>query len=64
MGRGAGGVRVGSPHVSGASVTAEVVSHEAGKKLIVFKFRKRKDSRRKIGHRQKYTRVRVSQIQG
>lgn len=58
-----GGIQVGSPHVDGAKVTAEVVGQESGKKLIVFKYRRRKDSRVKKGHRAKYTRVKVQQIQ-
>ncbi len=62
--RGQGGVRVGSPLVDGAKVSAEVVvAKEAGKKVVVFKYRRRKDSRVKNGHRQKYTRIRINQIQ-
>jgi large subunit ribosomal protein L21 len=56
------GVKVGSPHIEGARVEAEVLREEKGPKLVVFKFRRRKDSRVKNGHRAKYTRVRVSKI--
>lgn len=56
------GVRVGSPTVDGASVTAEVIGQVKGPKLIVFKWKRRKNYRRKKGHRQKYTEVRVSAI--
>ncbi len=63
MCRGKDGVRVGSPTVDGARVTAEVVGEAAAKKIIVFKYRRRKDSRRKKGHRQKYTKVRIGQIE-
>jgi large subunit ribosomal protein L21 len=56
------GVRVGSPVVDGASVTAEVIGHVKGPKLIVFKWKRRKNYRRKKGHRQKYTEVRISAI--
>ena len=55
-------VKVGAPTVDGASVTAEVVSHGRGKKLIVFKWKRRKNYRRKKGHRQGFTEVRVSEI--
>jgi large subunit ribosomal protein L21 len=56
------GVMVGAPTVAGASVLAEVVSHGRGKKLIVFKWKRRKNYRRKKGHRQGFTEVRVSEI--
>jgi large subunit ribosomal protein L21 len=55
-------VMVGAPMVDGASVTAEVVSHGRGKKIIVFKWKRRKNYRRKKGHRQGFTEVRVSEI--
>lgn len=53
---------VGAPYVSGARVTAEVVEHFRGEKIVVFKKRRRKDSRRKQGHRQDYTTIRVKSI--
>ena len=53
---------VGAPYVSGATVTAEVVEHFRGEKIIVFKKRRRQDSRRKQGHRQDYTTIRVKSI--
>jgi large subunit ribosomal protein L21 len=56
------GVVIGAPTVAGASVLAEVVSHGRGKKLIVFKWKRRKNYRRKKGHRQGFTEVRVSEI--
>jgi len=55
-------VRLGKPHVEGASVKGEVLGAVKGPKLVVFKFRRRKDSRVKNGHRQKYTRVRITSI--
>jgi large subunit ribosomal protein L21 len=58
-----GQVRVGKPHLDGASVKGEVLGAAKGPKLVVFKYRRRKDSRRKNGHRQKYTRVRITSIQ-
>ena len=55
-------VMVGAPLLDGAAVTAEVVKHGKGEKIIVFKFKRRKNYRRKQGHRQKYTEVRVREI--
>ena len=55
-------LKVGAPLVDGAAVTAEVVKHGKGEKIIVFKFKRRKNYRRKQGHRQGYTEVRVSEI--
>ncbi len=56
------GVTIGKPNVAGASVTAEVLGVRMGPKLVVQKFRRRKNSRRKTGHRQMYTTVRVAKI--
>jgi large subunit ribosomal protein L21 len=52
----------GQPHVSGASVAAEIVSQNRGPKVIAFKKRRRKNSRRKRGHRQDLTVVRITEI--
>jgi large subunit ribosomal protein L21 len=54
---------VGTPLVSGAAVEATVVSHRSGDKLIVFKFEARKRHRRKIGHRQQLSELRIGAIQ-
>jgi len=56
--------KVGRPLVNGASVKAQIMGEERGEKLVVFKFRRRKNYRRKTGHRQTYTRVRITGIQG
>lgn len=56
------GISVGTPTVDGAKVTGEVVEHGKGKKVIVFKWKRRKNYRRKQGHRQKYTAVRIDEI--
>ncbi|HEY4760341.1 MAG TPA: 50S ribosomal protein L21 [Thermoguttaceae bacterium] len=56
------GLKVGKPVVKSASVTAEIVAVTQGPKLVVQKFRRRKNSRRKTGHRQLYTRVKISKI--
>jgi large subunit ribosomal protein L21 len=53
---------LGSPTVSGASVAAEVLSQARGPKVIAFKKRRRKNSRRKRGHRQEFTFVRITEI--
>lgn len=53
---------VGNPYVAGAKVTAEVVEHFRGEKIIVFKKRRRQDSRLKKGHRQDYTTLRIKAI--
>src|SRR5213592_3679296 len=55
-------VTLGSPTVSGASVAAEVLDQGRGPKVIAFKKRRRKNSRRKRGHRQEFTLIRISEI--
>lgn len=52
----------GSPTISGASVAAEVLSQGRGPKIIAFKKRRRKNSRRKRGHRQEFTLIRITEI--
>jgi large subunit ribosomal protein L21 len=59
-----GTVRVGTPIVAGARVTAKVVEHTRGKKILVFKMKRRKNERRKRGHRQDITTMRVLEIVG
>ncbi|MCY3700343.1 MAG: 50S ribosomal protein L21 [Gemmatimonadetes bacterium] len=54
-----GDVHVGAPCVAGASVAAEVVGHGRGDKIIVYKMKRRKGYRRKQGHRQGYTEIRI-----
>lgn len=55
-------IKVGAPVVSGAAVQAEVVRHGRGEKIIIFKHKRRKNYRRKQGHRQGFTEVRVNEI--
>jgi len=57
-------VQVGSPTVGGASVAGQVVEQGRGPKVIAFKKRRRKNSRRKRGHRQEFTVVRITEILG
>ena len=56
------GVTVGAPLVTGASVVAELVENGRGKKIIVFKKRRRQNYRRKAGHRQWFSKLRISEI--
>jgi len=55
-------VKIGTPVVQGAAVSATIVDQVKGKKIIVYKFKRRKDYRRKQGHRQKYTKLRIESI--
>lgn len=55
-------VRIGQPTVEGAKVVAEVVSEMKGPKLVIAKFRRRKNSKRKTGHRQIYTLIKIKEI--
>ncbi len=55
-------VKIGRPTVAGAKVISEIVAHTRGDKIDVFKFKKRKKYRRKTGHRQELTRVRIAEI--
>ena len=57
-------VAVGAPYVSGAKVTAVVESHGQADKIIVFKYMPKKDYRRKRGHRQQFSMIRVQDIVG
>ena len=58
-----GQVNFGSPILSGAKVTAEVQSHYKDRKIIVFKYKPKTRYRRKLGHRQNYTRLLIQGIQ-
>lgn len=57
-----GDVKVGSPLVDGAKVSAEVLEHGKGKKIVVFKYKAKKGYAKKQGHRQPFTRVRINTI--
>jgi large subunit ribosomal protein L21 len=58
-----GELKVGTPSVDGAKVTLEVVRHGKGRKIIVFKYKAKKNYRRKQGHRQPFTEVVVKSIE-
>ena len=57
-----GDVKIGTPIVEGAKVKAEVINEGRGEKVIIFKKRRRKDSKKKRGFRRDFTKVRVKEI--
>jgi large subunit ribosomal protein L21 len=59
-----GNVRIGTPVVSGASISASVIGHFKGDKVIVFKKKRRKGYRVKNGHRQQFTKIKIDAIRG
>ena len=61
-GEGDDSAKVGTPYIDGAPVTAEVLGEIKGEKLDVIKYKRRKNYRRKQGHRQRYLRIRVGDI--
>jgi large subunit ribosomal protein L21 len=62
LGRNDSGVKVGVPALKGAMVKGEIVKQGLGEKIVVFKFKRRKNYARKQGHRQKFTEVRIGSI--
>ncbi|WP_129597313.1 50S ribosomal protein L21 [Anaerophilus nitritogenes] len=59
-----GKLSVGAPVVEGAKVSATVVENGKGPKVIIFKYKAKKDYRKKQGHRQPYTKIKVEKING
>ena|SRR3569832_330478 len=57
-------VKVGSPYVAKAVVKGQLLMESKGPKVISFKYKQRKGVRRKVGHRQKYSRVKITEITG
>ena len=55
-------IQIGNPYVKGIKVEGKVVSHGKGKKIVVFKYKPKKNYRRKQGHRQPYTKVEITSI--
>lgn len=55
-------VKIGTPTIESACVKATVVEHFKGRKIIVFKYKPKNRSRRKMGHRQQYTRLQIDEI--
>ena len=56
--------KVGAPYVEGASVEAKVVKNGKGKKIQILKYKSKKNEKKKIGHRQPYTKVQITKIEG
>ena len=56
------GIKVGAPYVEGASVAAKVLKNGKGKKITVFTYKPKKNEKRKMGHRQPYTKVQIAKI--
>ena len=56
------GIKVGAPYVDGASVSAKVIKNGKGKKIVVATYKPKKNEKRKMGHRQPYTKVEISAI--
>ena len=56
------GLKVGAPYVEGATVTANVLKNGKGKKITVFTYKPKKGCARKMGHRQPYTKVQITEI--
>ena len=55
-------VKIGTPHVAKSIVQAEFVQEARGPKVVAFKYKQRKPVRRKVGHRQRYSRVKITEI--
>jgi len=56
------GITVGAPYVDGATVAAKAVKNGKGKKIVVFTYKPKKNEKRKMGHRQPYTKVEITAI--
>ena len=56
------GIKVGAPYVEGASVSAKAVKNGKAKKIVVFTYKPKKNAKRKMGHRQPYTKVEIGTI--
>ena len=59
-----GALKVGTPNVEGAKVTATVLKNGKGKKIYILKYKSKKNEKKKIGHRQPYTKVQIATIEG
>lgn len=58
------GLKIGTPYVDGASVTGKVLKNGKAKKITVFTYKPKKGSKRKMGHRQPYTKIEIAAING
>lgn len=59
-----GATKIGDPLVQGAKITAQVLEQGRGKKITVYKYKRRKNERKKQGHRQAYTKLLIEKIEG
>ena len=59
-----GELKVGTPNVEGAKVSATVLKNGKGKKIVIFKYKSKKNEKKKMGHRQPYTKVQITAIEG
>ena len=57
-------IKVGAPYVEGATVTANVVKNGKAKKIYVFRYKAKKNEKKKIGHRQPFTKVQITAVNG
>lgn len=57
-------VKIGAPYVKGCTVIGELVGEVRGPKVVAYKYKKRKGYRRKVGHRQNYSRIKITAIKG
>ena len=55
-------IKVGTPYVEGATVSAKAIKNGKGKKIVVFTYKPKKNEKRKMGHRQPYTKVEIAAI--
>jgi large subunit ribosomal protein L21 len=60
---GEGNVKIGDPNISGARVIAEVLEQGRAKKIVVYKYKRRKNYHKKQGHRQPFTRIKIEKIE-
>ena len=58
------GLKVGAPYVDGATVEADVLGNVKGQKIVVFKYKSKKNEKKKMGHRQPYTKLQIKKING
>lgn len=57
-------IKAGTPEIVGASVSGKVLQHGRGEKIVIFKYKSKKNYRRKQGHRQPFTKVEITKIAG
>ncbi len=58
------GFKLGTPYVEGATVTANVVKNGKAKKIVVFRYKSKKNEKKKLGHRQPFTKVQITSVNG